>query len=103
MIKVVNHAMKDKKITIEVNSELKEKAEEIYEEMGLDLDTAFNLLLVQTLKQNRLPFEVTNKETTYEDWVRAELERGLEESEGKNGRPLEEYLMEVREKIENYD
>ena len=43
-------------INIRADSEIKSKAQEIFNSLGLDMSTAINLFLRQTIRQNDLPF-----------------------------------------------
>lgn len=45
-------------ITIEMNTGLKEDAEALFEEFGMDLQTAFHVFVRQTLREGRIPFEI---------------------------------------------
>jgi DNA-damage-inducible protein J len=45
-------------INVRTDAALKAQAQEIYESIGLDLSTAVNLFLKQTVKANNLPFVV---------------------------------------------
>ena len=52
-------------ITICIVSDLKEQADALFSELGMDLNTAFNLFLKESLRVGGIPFELTpNKETT---------------------------------------
>ena len=52
-------------ITICIDSDLKEQAEALFSEQGMDLNTAFNLFVRESLRVGGIPFELTpNKETT---------------------------------------
>jgi DNA-damage-inducible protein J len=46
-------------INIRTDSEIKSKAQDIFSSLGLDLTTAINLFLRQTIRQNDLPFILT--------------------------------------------
>ena len=46
-------------INIRADSEIKSKAQEIFNSLGLDMTTAINLFLRQTVRQNDLPFILT--------------------------------------------
>ena len=48
-------------INIRTDSEVKNKAQEIFASLGLDMTTAINLFLRQTIRQNDLPFILTTK------------------------------------------
>ena len=43
-------------INVRTNADLKAQAQQIFESIGLDLSTAVNLFLKQTVKVNNLPF-----------------------------------------------
>ena len=54
-------------VTIRMDADLKAQAEELFAELGMNLTTAFNVFVRQSLRQGGLPFEVKlerpNKET----------------------------------------
>ncbi|WP_418967754.1 type II toxin-antitoxin system RelB/DinJ family antitoxin [Catenibacterium sp.] len=51
-------------INISMDSDLKEQAEALFSEQGMDLNTAFNLFVMESLRVGGLPFElIPNKET----------------------------------------
>lgn len=54
-------------INIRTDKEIKEKAEIIFEELGLNMSTAINMFLRTTIRERGLPFnlrlEVPNEET----------------------------------------
>ena len=51
-------------INISMDSDLKEQAEALFSEQGMDLNTAFNLFVMESLRVGGIPFELTpNKET----------------------------------------
>jgi DNA-damage-inducible protein J len=45
-------------INVRTDADLKTQAQQIYESIGLDLSTAVNLFLKQTVRANNLPFVV---------------------------------------------
>ena len=45
-------------INVRTDAAVKSQAQHIFESMGLDLSTAVNLFLKQTVKENNLPFVV---------------------------------------------
>jgi DNA-damage-inducible protein J len=45
-------------INIRADSEIKAKAQEVFASLGLDMTTAINLFLRQTIKYNDLPFSI---------------------------------------------
>ncbi|MDR2044026.1 MAG: type II toxin-antitoxin system RelB/DinJ family antitoxin [Clostridium sp.] len=47
-------------INVRTDAEVKAQAQQIFESIGLDLSTAVNLFLKQTVRANHLPFVVGN-------------------------------------------
>lgn len=45
--------------TITIDSEIKAKAQVLLADLGLDLSTAINIFLRQTLRQNAIPFSIS--------------------------------------------
>ena len=45
-------------INIRTDSEVKAKAQELFERLGLDMTTAINIFLRQAINRNTLPFEI---------------------------------------------
>ena len=56
-------------ISIRMDSNLKAAAEALYEELGMNLSTAFNIFVRQSLRERGIPFKITegtpSKETVY--------------------------------------
>ena len=54
-------------ISIRVNENVKEQAQELFKSWGLDMSTAVNMFLCQTINEQRIPFrigyDVPNAET----------------------------------------
>ena len=54
-------------ISILMDSDLKAQAEELFSELGMNLTTAFNIFVRQSLREGRIPFEISvnqpNKDT----------------------------------------
>ena len=46
-------------ISIRMDRELKEQAENILSELGMNMTTAFNIFLQQTVRQGKIPFEIS--------------------------------------------
>ncbi len=52
---------------IKIDSELKQEAQELFSKMGLNLTSAINLFLFQSVQEQAIPFKIQllpNKETT---------------------------------------
>lgn len=55
-------------INISMDSDLKEKADVLFSELGMDLSTAFNLFVKESLRVGGIPFELTPNKETIEAW-----------------------------------
>ena len=45
-------------ISIRMDTELKARAEALFNELGMNLTTAFNIFVRQSLREGRIPFEI---------------------------------------------
>ena len=48
-------------INIRVDSEIKDQAQDIFASLGLDLTSAINIFLRQTIRQRSIPFTMTSE------------------------------------------
>lgn len=46
-------------ITMRVDSQLKRQAEDLFTELGLSFSAAFSIFLRQSVREQRIPFEIT--------------------------------------------
>ena len=44
--------------SISIDADVKSQAQALYADLGLDLSTAINIFLRQSIRENRIPFEV---------------------------------------------
>ena len=51
--------MSDKRISVRIDEKTKEQANQLYDELGLDMSTAITLFLKQSIREQSLPFVVT--------------------------------------------
>jgi DNA-damage-inducible protein J len=80
-------------INIRIDDELKSRADSIFEELGLNMTTAFTMFIRQTIRQGGIPFEIT---TRTDPFYNAENMKLLRESIKK----AEEGKLTVHELIE---
>lgn len=81
-------------LTISMDSDLKEKADVLFSELGMDLSTAFNLFVKESLRVGGIPFELTpNKETIK---VMEEAKRRTYDSSIKGYNNLDELFEELK-------
>ena len=46
-------------LSIRMDKELKEQAESLFSELGMNMTTAFNIFVRQSVRQGKIPFEIT--------------------------------------------
>ena len=51
--------MKNVNVTLRVDEDLKKQAEILFSELGLNLTTAFNIFLRQSVREQQIPFQVS--------------------------------------------
>jgi len=70
-------------VTIRLDREIKEEAERMFNDFGMNLSTAFNIFARQALRQGKIPFEIYDP--FYSTKNQAELSRRIADIEaGKN-------------------
>ena len=83
-------------VSFRIDTDLKNQADALFANLGLNMNTAFNMFLRQAVREGRIPFDVTthvpNKET-----VAAMLESlQLMNDPNTKGYTLEEALEELK-------
>ena len=66
-------------VTIRLDREIKEQAENMFDDFGMNLSTAFNIFVRQSLRQRKIPFEI--HDPFYSKQNQAELSRRIAEIE----------------------
>ena len=84
-------------ISIRMDSDIKAQAEALFNELGMNLTTAFNIFVRQSLREGRIPFEVSlnqpNKETIA---AMLEAERIARDPSVKGYHDLDELFSELK-------
>ena len=85
-------------ISIRMDSDLKAQADALFGELGLNLSTAFNIFVRQSLREGRIPFDISlaqpNKATIA---ALLEAERIAKDSSVKGYTDLEELFADLKE------
>ena len=83
-------------ISIRMDSDLKAAAESLYSELGMNLSTAFNIFVRQSLREGGIPFMITT-ETPNHETVAAmlEAERIANDPSVKGYTDVDELLREL--------
>ena len=80
-----------------MDSDLKAQAEDLFSELGMNLSTAFNIFVRQSLREGGIPFEIRmeqpNKETMA---AMLEAERIAKDPTVKHYSDVEEALRELK-------
>ena len=70
-------------VTIRLDREIKESAEQLFNDLGMNLSTAFNIFARQALRQGKIPFEIYDP--FYSEKNQTELSRRISDIEaGEN-------------------
>ena len=72
-------------VNIRIDDDLKERADKLFNELGLNMTTAFNIFVRQTVRQGGIPFEITtNVDPFYSTGNMNVLRKSIKEAdEGK--------------------
>lgn len=77
-------------VTVRLDREIKENAERLFGEFGMNLSTAFNVFIRQSLRQGKIPFEIYDP--FYSEKNQARLARSTAKAEA--GRVTVHELLE---------
>ena len=83
-------------VTIRLDREIKEQAEIMFNDFGMNLSTAFNIFARQSLRQGRIPFEIYDP--FYSEKNQARLARSIADAEA--GKVTVRDLIEVLEQAD---
>jgi len=77
-------------INIRMDKALKVQAESVLSELGMNMTTAFNIFLRQTVRQGKIPFEISLNRSSVDDEMKARQElreafRAIQEDSVRNG------------------
>lgn len=73
--------MKKETVKIEIDLNLKKEAETLFEKLGLDLNTAINMFLSQSVREQAMPFVSVQKFDESQVKIRTSIERLLAEAD----------------------
>lgn len=84
-------------ISIRMDADLKDAAEELFNELGMNLSTAFNIFVRQAVRERAIPFTITEI-TPNQETVNAMLEakRIAKDPNVKKYSDVEEALRELK-------
>jgi DNA-damage-inducible protein J len=80
------------RLSVNIDSDVKKKAQAILSEIGMDLTTAIDLLLRTIVREERIPFELRTmssyREELHRQYIQSELEKAKAEAADPNTRML---------------
>ena len=84
-------------INIRMDSDLKAQADALFGELGMNLSTAFNIFVRQSIRDGGIPFEITLKQPS-KDTIAAmlEAERIAKDPSVKGYNDLDELFAELK-------
>ena len=84
-------------INIRMDSDLKEQADALFGELGMNLSTAFNIFVRQSIRDGGIPFEITLNQPS-KDTIAAmlEAERIAKDPSVKGYHDLDELFAELK-------
>jgi len=80
-------------VTIRLDRDIKERAESMFNDFGMNLSTAFNIFARQTLRQGKIPFEIYDP--FYSEKNQAELSRRIADIESGNAKFIYKTMEEL--------
>ncbi len=84
-------------ISIRMDSELKTQADALFAELGMNLTTAFNIFVRQSLREGRIPFDISlNQPNRQTIAALIEAERIAKDSAVKGYTDLDELLADLK-------
>ena len=91
-------------VNIKMDEDVRNQAKELFNKMGLDMTTAVNIFLIQSIREQKIPFQIsTVKNEITEEEIEKLIAKKLQEAEADidNGRVIEySYLQEdVKKKL----
>ena len=84
-------------VSFRIDSELKSQADSLFEQLGMNMTTAFNIFLRQSVREGRIPFEITTRTSPNAETIEALLEaRKLMSSHSSNTYSVSDALKELK-------
>lgn len=89
--------MANTNVTIRMDDEIKKKADELFADLGLSLTAAINTFVRQSIREQRIPFEISR------DMPNAETIAAIEEVEMMRANPNKKTYSSFSELLEEVD
>lgn len=87
-------------VNIRIDDDIKEKADHLFNELGMNMSTAFNVFVRQAVRQGGIPFEITTRpDPFYSESNMKVLKQSIADMDA--GRGVITKTMEELEAMEN--
>jgi len=77
--------MSNTRISVNIDTDVKKKAQSILNEIGMDMTTAIDSFLRTLIREERIPFDLCTqrayRDTLYLDYINSELDKSMLEAE----------------------
>ena len=83
-------------VSFRIDSNLKKQADELFNNLGLNMTTAFNMFLRQSVREGRIPFEITTKIPNSKTLAAISEAIELENNPNTKSYTLEDALKELK-------
>ncbi|MDR1736317.1 MAG: type II toxin-antitoxin system RelB/DinJ family antitoxin [Oscillospiraceae bacterium] len=81
-------------VTVRMEQSLKNQAEILFEDMGLNMTTAFTIFAKAVVRQNRIPFEITG-DPFWNEANQTEIQRRIEEIKSGKAKMVHKTMSEL--------
>ena len=89
--------MSKKSVSFRIDSDLKDQADELFARLGLNITTAFNIFLRQSVREGRIPFDISLKAPNAETIAAIqEVEQLAKDPNAKSYSTAEEALRDLK-------
>jgi DNA-damage-inducible protein J len=89
--------MSKKSVSFRIDSDLKDQADELFAQLGLNITTAFNIFLRQSVREGRIPFDISLKMPNAETIAAMrEVEQLAKDPKAKSYLTAEEALRDLK-------
>ncbi|MCM1306570.1 MAG: type II toxin-antitoxin system RelB/DinJ family antitoxin [Bacteroides sp.] len=87
-------------VNIKVDTEVRDKAKELFGQMGLDMTTAVNMFLLASIREQGIPFPVTakSKQEDFDRMIASKLRIAEEQEKAGQMRSFDEFATELKNK-----
>lgn len=90
-------AKKTSSVSFRIDTDIKNQAEKLFAQLGLNMTTAFNIFLRQSIREGRIPFEIsTNTPNAITAAALLEAEQIASDPNAKRYSDVEEALRDLK-------